>query len=362
MIPIKSPSKMKYLVSMVFLFTIANLAFAQTKVFVEEYTYQASEADSKLSSRVIALEQVKRLLLEQLGTYLESDTEVKNFQLTKDQIIILTAGIVSSEIIDEKWDGKIYYLKAKITADPTDVAKSIDKLRQDRQKTSELEETRKKADEAIREVEELKKELEIAKAEKPNLTQYNKAINELSSIDWFKQGYAFQTAGNYKQAVEAYSRAIELDLKYVFAYSNRGVSYGILGDHRQAIKDYDKAIELDPKYPVAYNNRAVTYGNLGDHRQAIKDYDKAIELDLKYGVAYSNRAVAYGNLGNYRQAIKDYDKAIELDPKNAVTYSNRGVAYGRLGDHRQSITDFRSAATLGYKPAQDYLRSQGISW
>ena len=315
-------------IALVFFFTIANLAFAQTKVFVEEYTYQASEADSKLSSRVIALEQVKRLLLEQLGTYLESDTEVKNFQLTKDQIIILTAGIVSSEIIDEKWDGKIYYLKAKITADPTDVAKSIDKLRQDRQKTSELEETRKKADEAIREVEELKKELEIAKAEKPNLTQYNKAINELSSIDWFKQGYAFQTAGNYKQAVEAYSRAIELDLKYVFAYSNRGVSYGILGDHRQAIKDYDKAIELD----------------------------------LQYAVAYSNRAVSYGNLGNYRQAIKDYDKAIELDPKNAVTYSNRGVAYSRLGDHRQSITDFRSAATLGYKPAQDYLRSQGISW
>ena len=42
---------------------MANLAFAETKVFVEEYTYQASEADSKISSRVIALEQVKRKLL-----------------------------------------------------------------------------------------------------------------------------------------------------------------------------------------------------------------------------------------------------------------------------------------------------------
>ena len=103
-----------------------------------------------------------------MGTYLESETEVKNFHLTKDQIVILTAGIVRAEIIDEKWDGKTYFLKAKIAADPKDVTNSIDKLRQDRQKTKELEETRKKADEALREVERLRKELERGKAEKEN--------------------------------------------------------------------------------------------------------------------------------------------------------------------------------------------------
>ncbi len=71
-------------IAWVFLFFITNAAFAETKVFVEEYTYQASDADSKLSSRAIAIEQAKRLLLEKVGTYLESETEVKNFQLTKD--------------------------------------------------------------------------------------------------------------------------------------------------------------------------------------------------------------------------------------------------------------------------------------
>ena len=106
------------LVALVFFFIMASLAFAETKVFVEEYTYQASEADSKLSSRTIALEQVKRLLLEKLGTYLESETEVKNFQLTKDQIVILTAGIVRAEIIEERWDGKTYFLKAKMDGGP----------------------------------------------------------------------------------------------------------------------------------------------------------------------------------------------------------------------------------------------------
>lgn len=170
--------------TLLFLFIMTNLAVAEIKVFEEEYTYQASEADSKLSSRAIAFEQVKRLLLEKLGTYLESETEVKNYQLTKDQIVILTSGIVRTEIVDERWDGKTYYLRAKIAADPKDVTTSMRKLSQDRQKTKELEETRKKADEALREVEKLKTELEIAKAGKPQQNQYTSATNRLSAADW----------------------------------------------------------------------------------------------------------------------------------------------------------------------------------
>ena len=123
---------------------IPHFASAETKTFVREYTYQAGDEDSKNSSRTISLREVKRLLLEELGTYLESTTEVQNFQLTKDQIITLTAGIVRSELVEEKWDGRTYWIKARIQADSGDVIKAIDKLRKDRQKIKELEEMRKK--------------------------------------------------------------------------------------------------------------------------------------------------------------------------------------------------------------------------
>lgn len=65
---------------------IPNFVSAEIKTFIKEYTYQASEFDSKASGRVLALKQVKRLLLEELGIYLESNTELRNYQLTKDQI------------------------------------------------------------------------------------------------------------------------------------------------------------------------------------------------------------------------------------------------------------------------------------
>ncbi|MCX5842007.1 MAG: hypothetical protein NTY16_11280 [Deltaproteobacteria bacterium] len=81
-------------------------ALAETKTFIKQYTDQVSEDDNRDSSRTIALREVKRLLLEELGIYLESETEVENFQLTKDRITALAAGIVKTEIIDEQWDGR----------------------------------------------------------------------------------------------------------------------------------------------------------------------------------------------------------------------------------------------------------------
>ncbi len=159
----------------------SGISFAETKTFVKEYTYMASDIDSKMSSRAIALDQVKRALLEQLGTYLISETDVKNFQMTKDQITAFTAGIVKTEILDEKWNGAIYYLKAKISADPDEVAKTVDLLRQDKQTSKELEDVRKRADDLEKEIARLKQEL-IAKSDSDKQKQYNNAIDELATI------------------------------------------------------------------------------------------------------------------------------------------------------------------------------------
>jgi len=267
------------LIALVFFFIMANFAFAETNVF-------------------------------------------------KDQVFILTFVIVTAEIMEGKWDSNTYYPQAKITADPKDVVNSIENLRQDHQKTKELEKTRMKADAALREGEKLKNDLAKAKIGKKEQDQYKKTTNGLSAIDWFEKGNALITAGKYKEGVEAYTSAIELDPKYVDAFIFRGIAYRALGDNRQAIKDFGKAIEMDPKYTKAYVNRGDSYGELGDHRQAIKDYDKAIQVDTKL----------------------------------APAYYNRGIAYGKLGNHQQKIEDFKIAARLGDKEAQDCLRANGISW
>ena len=116
---------MKKIISAILLIAIlliATSAISATMTFEREYTHTVGDADSKLTSRAIALEQVKRALLEELGTFLVSETTIKNMKLTLDQVTTLSAGVVSTEIIDEKWDGVTYWLKAQIKADPDEIA------------------------------------------------------------------------------------------------------------------------------------------------------------------------------------------------------------------------------------------------
>ena len=359
----KSIHMRNVLISFLLVLFIPNVTYAEMKTFIKEYSYQASEDDSRNSSRTIALREVKRILLEELGTYLESVTEVKNFQLTKDQITMLTAGIVQTEIADEKWDGHTYWLKSKITVNPGEVIKSIDVLRKNRAKTKELEELKRRSDELLRENENLRETLAAKGGNRQKQeSAYNRNIKELTAIEWFEKGYSSAIAGNYKDAIDAFSKTIEINKKHAAAYNNRGYSYNNLGNYNQAIQDYEKAIEINPEDDVAYYNRGVAYGKLGKDSQAVDNYDRAIRINPKYADAYSARGITYGVLGNYRQAINDLDRAIELNPKNASAYYVRAIACKMLGNYKQALPDYRMAARLGHKGAQDYLTSKEIKW
>ena len=374
----------------------AQSVLAGTKTFIREYTYQAGENDSKLSCRTIALEQVKRILLEELGIYLESRTEVKNFQLTRDQVTMLAAGIVQTEIITEKWDTETlkYWIRAKISADPDDVVKSLGELKKDTRRVKELEETREKAEKALKEIESLKKDLDQAKKNK--IAEYNNAVNRLGAEEWFQKGMAAWTDLRYQDAADAYTKTIELDPTNVLAIDNRGACYGRLGKYREAMADHNRAIDLSPQFSGAYTNRGAIYYLIGNYEKSFENHSRAIELDRGNHLAwgnrgainivlkryhngvidlnkaielapdfsdhYMNRAAAFLYLEQNQEALKDLNKAIALDPFNHRAYNNRAVVYSRLGEEEKSLADLKTAAKLGNPDSQNALRNASETW
>jgi protein O-mannosyl-transferase len=161
------------------------------------------------------------------------------------------------------------------------------------------------------------------------------------------RGIAYSSLGNYRQAIDDCSRAIESNPGYAEAYNNRGVAYSALGNYRQAIEDYGRAIEIKPGYAEAYNNRGTAYAYLGNHRQAIEDFSRAIEIKPGYAEACNNRGNAYNGLGNHRQAIDDYSRAIEIKPGYADAYTNRAFVYLKQGDNISGCRDALKACESG---------------
>jgi tetratricopeptide (TPR) repeat protein len=323
---------------------ISNSSSTELKTFIKDYTYQASDFDSKMSSRTIALEQVKRLLLEEVGTYLTSETDVKDFQLTRDKITTLSAGVVQTEILEEKWDGKTYYLKVKVSLDPQEVTKLLAGLRDNKQKNRELEETNRKVNEALKRIKELQDERGQGSVNKQN--EYSRAVAELKAKEWIDKGLAFMNAENYESALNAFNNAVEIDPTSSWAHINKGWALNTLGDYYQALKEFNRASDIDPKNLWIYVNRGMSYNSLGDYRQGFIDAEKAISLDANISMAYIGRGWAYIGLGNFNQAIADLNKAEQLDPKNPFAYSTRAWAHNAQGSTHQAAKDLERSINL----------------
>jgi hypothetical protein len=75
-------------------FILPPVAFAEVQTFTATHTYILGDRDSKEEARQRCLLETKRKILEQAGVYIESASEVKNFDLTKDTITSFAAAVM----------------------------------------------------------------------------------------------------------------------------------------------------------------------------------------------------------------------------------------------------------------------------
>jgi serine/threonine-protein phosphatase 5 len=69
------------------------------------------------------------------------------------------------------------------------------------------------------------------------------------------------------------------------------------GHFKDAIDCYNAAIDLDPEVPAFYTNRAFCHIRMENYGLAIADATVALELDKSFSKAYYRRGSAYMGLG-----------------------------------------------------------------
>jgi superkiller protein 3 len=353
----------KILLLLLVALTSATALQAQKKTFTRDYTYQASEDDSKNSARANATTQMRNILLREVGEFIHAEQTLTTGNHTQDyaeKVEAITAGIVEMKTLDERWDGQTYYIKAEMTVDPKDLERRIAEALNDKQKTKELEEARKRTLAAEAEAARLRKELEETKNEQQRLAlqkKYQQTTEALSAEEYFTKGNNAIENGWHELAIEYYQKAIAADPNYATTYYNMGLAYAKLENYREAIRCYQKAIDIDPNHTAAYYNMGNAYYNLQNYQEAIRCYQKAIAIDPNLAAAYYNMGIAYADLQNYREAIRCYQKDIAIDPNDAKAYNNMGVAYEKLENYQEAIRCYQKAIDIdpNYAAAYDNM-------
>ena len=248
---------------------------AEAVSFVEKYRYNAGEADSKLTCRSISLLEVKRLLVERIGTYLESRTTVADFHITRDEIVSFSAGIVKTEILEEAWDGQTYRLTARIEADPQSVVQMIDQLKKSGKRAENFQETNEMF---LNKIEELKLELSKTQEDFIKITHdYRDSVQIIEAWNAFENALQSMRAGDRTEAIAILTTATQENPKAIF-YFQRGRAYQRLNRFEEALSDYTTTINLDPSIANAYFHKGQALIRVGKKRKGLAHIRKAAEL------------------------------------------------------------------------------------
>jgi hypothetical protein len=178
------------------------------------------EHDTKMDATRMTIEAAKRQALEQVAMYLESVTEVKNLDVTRDEIRTYTAGIVT--VLNQQTrtrledGGVVIHVDLTAQVDQNEVIQAINALRENERATHELGSLRAEAEQLRQQLDAANVALATANtAEQVRaLTlQRQQLLNQMQADDLVAQaltGYAYVTPARVRQINELLGRARQL--------------------------------------------------------------------------------------------------------------------------------------------------------
>jgi tetratricopeptide (TPR) repeat protein len=86
--------------------------------------------------------------------------------------------------------------------------------------------------------------------------------------------------------------------------------------HGEAIDSYSKAIDLCPQFFEAIDNRAFCKMDLGQWAGAIKDFELSLSANPNSLLAEFSIGECYFKMGEFQKAKQHFQKAHEIDPKH----------------------------------------------
>ncbi|KAH0464676.1 hypothetical protein IEQ34_004779 [Dendrobium chrysotoxum] len=204
---------------------------------------------------------------------------------------------------------------------------------------------------------------------------------------------------DFEEAINHYTKAIELDDEDISFLTNRAAVYLEMGKYEDCIADCDKAVERGRELHSDFKMiaRALTRKGsaLVKMAECSKDYEPAIETFQKALTEHRNPdtlkklndaerakkeaeqqeyydpkvADEEREKGNeffkeqkYPEAVKHYTEAIKRNPLDPKTYSNRAACYTKLGALPEGLKDAEKCIELDPSFSKGYTRKGAVQF
>lgn len=165
---------------------------------------------------------------------------------------------------------------------------------------------------------------------------------------FFEAASAHAAAGRYQEAIDAYTRVIEVMPEVEAAHFNLGNVWFALKDFQRAADSYRRAATLKSE-PASLNNLGNALGAAGDLEGAIQAFQDALALDEQFAPALNNLGKAYLSLGRPDKALKTFEEALRRHHDHPTTRRLMGDCLASLNRPQEAIEQYESALAVAGK-------------
>lgn len=167
----------------------------------------------------------------------------------------------------------------------------------------------------------------------------------------FKTGEDFVQAGNYRDAIEQFTKALELEPDMDRAYLARAVAYENLDMLLEAAADFDRAATFLERDPEVFYEAGRLYYELGAYEKSLERLDRAISIKRNYVEPHLVKTKVLMAQERYEEALAQADLALDLK-ETSDNFYYRGLVQMKLGNPESAEADFVSAIDEDRKNAR----------
>ena len=117
-------------------------------------------------------------------------------------------------------------------------------------------------------------------------------------------------------------------------------------EYDEAIEVFTRVIELEPGFGKAYQARAIAYLKKGDNAKAMDDINKAIEVEPENHRYHYHKGAIHLKNDELDEAVEALSRAIDLAPQYAPAYFLRSEVFDKLGEEEAAAADFNKEDVL----------------
>ena len=174
------------------------------------------------------------------------------------------------------------------------------------------------------------------------------AKNPENAIGYVVKGAVLSSLFMNDQAVQSFTKAIELEPNNASFYAKRANSFILDGKPKEALDDCAKAKELGLENSPLLYSQLMANVSLRKYDESIKLCNRLLKEDQERRNQYLlNRATIYRKTGNKSEALLDLDSILEKEPNNMRALESRTFVYYIQGRVKEANQEIKKAEAIG---------------